>query len=252
MIQKKFDLVMDYIDENIQKDNETIKSGIQNLIGINSFSFGHFFSYLTGGDNLNRYIKSRRAYHAIMELKKDSSKTILEIALDYGYSDHSSFTRAITQHYGIPPSELRRNTRSYIIQNSKYHYEDFEENNTDSRSSRIWKEFERTGCIINSNIEFLESIDHGHKEYGFDIDTCYAIADLSERLDITVSALMNACFDLVVEFQSDPYAIANDELVAIDLGIRSYQDLEKICEYYSCQYYELTSHMVDDYYSSHP
>lgn len=67
MKQNKFDLVMDYIDENIQKDTETIKRGIINLIGINSNSFGQYFTVLTG-DTLGSYIRSRRLYYAAKAL----------------------------------------------------------------------------------------------------------------------------------------------------------------------------------------
>ena len=107
MKQNKFDLVMDYIDENIRKDTETIKHGIINLIGINSNSFGQYFTVLTG-DTLGGYIRSRRLYYAAKELKGYPQKAICDIALDYGYSDQSSFTRAFTTKYGFSPSELRK------------------------------------------------------------------------------------------------------------------------------------------------
>lgn len=249
MKQNKFDLVMDYIDENIQRDTETIKGGIINLIGINGNSFGQYFSVLTG-DTLGSYIRSRRLYYAARELQSNPQKSICDIALDYGYSDQSAFTRAFTTKYSFSPSELRQKNVFHLLENNKYQYEDFDTKTADSRSSRVWREFERTGFMSGSNLEFIESVEEGRKEFGFDIDTCYAIADLSERLEIPVSALMSACFDVVAEVKSDPHYLANGEMAAIDLGIRSYEDLEKICEHYACKYYELNSFMVEAYYNT--
>lgn len=247
MKQNKFDLVMDYIDENIQKDTETIKRGIINLIGINSNSFGQYFTVLTG-DTLGSYIRSRRLYYAAKALQSETSKSICEIAGDYGYSEQSSFTRAFTTKFGLSPSDLRQQNVFYFLENDKYFYEDFNPQATKSRSDHIWRQFERSGMIGGDDLAFIESVEAGQKEFGFDIDTSYAIADLSEQLDVPICALMRACADLVSEIHSDPNYLANDELAAIHLGIRSYEDLQKMCEHYACKYYELNSFMVEQYY----
>ena len=105
--------------------------------------------------------------------------------------------------------------------------------------------------IGGDDLAFIESVEAGQKEFGFDIDTSYAIADLSEQLDVPICVLMRACADLVSEIHSDPNYLANDELAAIRLGIRSFEDLKKICEFYACTYYELNCFMVEDYYRSH-
>jgi AraC-like DNA-binding protein len=252
MKQSKFDLVMDYIDENIHEHTETIKRGIVNLIGINSNSFGQYFTVVTEGDTLGSYIRSRRLYYAAKELQEYPQKPICDIALDYGYSDQSSFTRAFTATYGFSPNELRHKHRSHLLKNNKYHFEDFISQAEDSRSHLIWREFERTGLIFDSNIQFIESAENGSEEFGFDIDTCYAIADLSERLEVPAYALMRAIFDSVAEIKKNPSYLANDEMAAIQLGVHSYEDLQKICEYYACMYYELNCFMVDGYYCSNP
>ena len=62
---------------------------------------------------------------AAMELENEIQKPICDIALDYLYSDQSSFTRAFTSKYGFPPNELRNETVLHVIPNEKYHYEDF-------------------------------------------------------------------------------------------------------------------------------
>ena len=55
MKQNKFDLVMDYIDANIQNSPESLKKGIYKLTGISSNTFGNCFSVLTN-DTLFHYI----------------------------------------------------------------------------------------------------------------------------------------------------------------------------------------------------
>lgn len=247
MKQSKFDLVMDYIDENINSDTETIKRGIMNLIGINSNTFGQFFTVLTG-DTLGSYIRNRRLYYAAMDLLRKPKLTISDIALEYGYSDQSAFTRAVSGKYKMSPNEIRTSWE-VDIPNEKYLYSDFDTNPLDSRSDHMWREFERTGFLSGGDLDFIDRVEAGHKEFGFDINTCYLIADLAERLEIPVTALMSSCFDVVTEVKSDPAYISNKEMAAIDLGICSQEELDKICEHYACQYYELNSFMVKEYYS---
>ena len=250
MNQKQFDLVMDYIDENIQSDTETIKRGIIDLIGINSNSFGQFFSVLTG-DTLGAYIRSRRLYYAASELQCNTEKSIIDIALDYGYSDQSAFTRAFSTKFGFPPSNLRQKNKYHFLYNDKYKYDDFGSASQHSRSNFIIRQIERTGCLHGPNLDFLHAIDEGCKEFGFDVDTGYAIADLAERLELPPYYFMRVCFEAIIDIQSNSEYIPSNYMAAIDLGIRSDEDLEKICEYYACQYYELNSYMVKEFYASH-
>lgn len=247
MKQSKFDIVMDYIDENIQKDTETIKKGIYGLIHCNSITFEHHFSILTGGDTLGNYIRNRRLYFAAMELLHKPKKPICDIARDYGYSEQSAFTRAISGKYKMSPNEIRT-ARTVEIENEKYLFSDFDPNPSDARSDRIWREFEHTGYISPDNLEYLDEIQRGQEEFGFDIDTCYAIADLAERLEIPVRALMAGCFDLVVDVKSDPQYIPPQHMVAISLGIKSDEELEAICNHYNCKYYDLNRWMVMSYH----
>ena len=250
MKQNKFDLVMDYIDENIKKDTEEIKRGILNLIGINSTTFGKYFTVLTE-DTLGSYIRSRRLYYAAKELQSAPEKSICDIALDYGYSEQSAFTRAFTTKFGFSPGDLRQKNVYHFIENDKYMYEDFNPQVPESRSDHIWRQFERTGMIGGEDLAFIESVEAGQKEFGFDIDTSYTIADLAERLDVPVFALMRACFNLVADIQSDPDYVPLQVLTAMRLGLRSEEDLEEICEHYACKYYELNSFMVREYLRTH-
>jgi len=247
MGKNKFDAVMDYIDEHIKDDKEFIKEGIYELIGISSKSFGEVLKFLTG-ETLGQYIHNRRLYYAAIDLQTDKEKEICNIGSDYGYSDQSTFTRAITTRYGFSPAELRKNKAVCPIENNRYYFDNFHIDNADFRFKRILKILERDGYTSGYNLDFIESVEQGRKEYGFDIDTCYAIADLAERLEIPANILMESCFKLIVDIKSDSNYLAEKIEVAIDLGIYTNEDLEKICEYYSCRYYELNKHMVKEYY----
>jgi len=50
-------------------------------------------------------------FDAAVELLADTDATILDIALDLGYSDHAHFTRAFRRWTGVPPREFRRMRR---------------------------------------------------------------------------------------------------------------------------------------------
>lgn len=57
--------------------------------------------------SVHEYIVRRRMMLAARQLSRQPERTILEIALDYGYSTHESFTRAFKQIWNCKPSEFR-------------------------------------------------------------------------------------------------------------------------------------------------
>jgi AraC-like DNA-binding protein len=54
---------------------------------------------------------ARERFGTAVELLEKTDATILDIALDLGYSDHAHFTRAFRRWTGIPPREFRRTSR---------------------------------------------------------------------------------------------------------------------------------------------
>lgn len=87
MIEKnKFEVIMDYIDNNIKQDVSEIKKGISKVSGYNSLAFGKCLLVLTN-ITLHHYICSRKLYFALKELRENSEKKMCDIAYDYGYSD---------------------------------------------------------------------------------------------------------------------------------------------------------------------
>lgn len=58
--------------------------------------------------SVHEYIVRRRMMRAAKKISQNPGLPILEIALEYGYSTHESFTRAFEQIWHCKPSEFRR------------------------------------------------------------------------------------------------------------------------------------------------
>ena len=231
-IKNNFDLVMDYIDSNVKENTETIKKGIYDLIGYNSNTFGNCFSVLTG-DTLFHYISLRKLYFAAIDLREHQSKSICDIALDYGYSEQSAFTRAMKTFCGCTPIEIRKGDAT--VTSVKYKVSELK-NNQIPEYSPIRK------CL-------MDYIDAGFSEYEFGIDTIYKIADLSECLEVPFLILVKACWDLKELVHQDPEYLSPATETAINLGIESSEELDKICDFYHCSYMDLDNIMVYAYRS---
>jgi len=73
------------------------------------FSYAHirdFFKKHTG-ISLGQYIRQRQLCMSAFELLH-TEKSILELALTYGFSNHESYTRAFTKTMGLTPSTFRK------------------------------------------------------------------------------------------------------------------------------------------------
>lgn len=63
---------------------------------------------------LRDYLRHRKLAFALKEVR-DSDKSLLHIAFDYGFSSHEAFTRAFKAAYGITPSEYRKNPLPVVL-----------------------------------------------------------------------------------------------------------------------------------------
>ena len=59
------------------------------------------------GDTVMGYVARRRLYLAAGELA-ETKRSVLEIALRYGYDSHEGFTRSFKAHTGVTPTEYRK------------------------------------------------------------------------------------------------------------------------------------------------
>lgn len=107
--------IVDEIDACIlerDEDGLSLKSLAQRL-GYSESYFSRKFREISGMQ-LRDYIRGRRLAFALKEVR-DTQRSILEIAVDYGFSSNEAFTRAFRESYGVSPSEYRRNPVPVVL-----------------------------------------------------------------------------------------------------------------------------------------
>ncbi len=244
MKQNKFDLAMAYIDANVAEPIEDIKMGIAKTIGMPIHHFMSCFRILTN-DRLDHYIWCRKLYYAAQELQAHPGRRIVDVALDFGYAEHATFIRSMENFYNCKPSDVQSGKAS--IPNDRCYLADIYGDEPSTQVQRILHAFEHDEELTSANVLYWIDLCEAGKEYGFDMETCGQIADLAENLRVPVFALMHACFDTMVEVHSDPGYLSPETEAAIKCGIETEEELDAICEFYGCKYYDLDYIMVDSY-----
>lgn len=85
-----------------------------------SRKLGYSESYLSrkfhqvSGMRLRYYLRYRGLAFALRDIR-DTDGSILEIAMDYGFSSNEAFTRAFREAYGVTPSEYRKNPVPVVL-----------------------------------------------------------------------------------------------------------------------------------------
>ena len=95
--------MIDWIEENIEGDPALGK--MASHVGYSAFyCSAKFHEYV--GISFKEYIVRRRLSLAA-EALRNTNTSIIEIALQYGFSSHEAFTRAFKRVYGCPPNRYR-------------------------------------------------------------------------------------------------------------------------------------------------
>jgi len=92
------------IERNVKTDMNVFS--LSKEFGFSLYYFSRLFKAITGVA-LKEYIMHRKMYSAYQDLLF-TDKKIIEIAFDYGFNSHESFSRAFQKITGTNPSELRQ------------------------------------------------------------------------------------------------------------------------------------------------
>ena len=106
--QRSVQRLVEEIDGCIrQKSDEGMTlDALAERLGYSRFYISRKFREVSGMQ-LRDYLRCRRLAFALKEVR-DTDRSLLDIALDYGFSSNEAFTRAFRELYGITPSEYRR------------------------------------------------------------------------------------------------------------------------------------------------
>ena len=245
---KVLDTALSIIDKNIWLDHKEIVRRIYAETGYCDHDFNKFFAIISSGSlTLRDYIRKRRLYFAVCDMMNCPEKSLTDIALNYGYSEQSAFTRAIKGEYKKAPAELRKSNQVIPDNRKAIELYLFKKSRLDSVIEKITSN-EAFICHDNG---YFDAFIQATEEYGFDVSTCCIISELSEKLDIPFAALIDRCFDMMIDYHSDPNYVPSRIDYAMDLGIASDTELDSMCEYYKCEYYELTEWNVREYRKKH-
>lgn len=113
--QKRIQMIVDEIDSCIKnyEDEALTLRCLSRRLGYSEFYTTRKFREISGMQ-LRDYLRHRKLAFALKEVR-DSDKSLLHIAFDYGFSSHEAFTRAFKAAYGITPSEYRKNPLPVVL-----------------------------------------------------------------------------------------------------------------------------------------
>ena len=112
---KQIQFIVDEIDKCIKNHNgETVTlQYISRRLGYSEFHTTRKFKEISGMQ-FRDYMRQRKLAFALKEIR-DTDRSIIDIALDYGFSYNEAFTRAFKSVYSITPSEYRNNPVPVIL-----------------------------------------------------------------------------------------------------------------------------------------
>lgn len=100
-IQTTIDYIEEHLSEEVKIEN------LAKLASLSQFYYQRLFGRLVKRP-VNEYIRLRRLAKA-SEALPDKNKRILDIALDFGFTSHETFTRAFKDAFGMTPEEYSNN-----------------------------------------------------------------------------------------------------------------------------------------------
>lgn len=107
--------MVDEIDLCIKskRDEDMTLASLSRKFGYSEFYISRKFREVSGM-RLRDYLRYRSLAFALKDIR-DTDESILEIAMDYGFSSNEAFTRAFREAYGVNPSEYRKNPVPVVL-----------------------------------------------------------------------------------------------------------------------------------------
>ncbi|MCH5268242.1 MAG: helix-turn-helix transcriptional regulator, partial [Lachnospiraceae bacterium] len=108
-------VIVEEVDECIKnRNNEALTlSTLARKLGYSEFYISRKFREISG-IYFRDYLRHRTLAFALKEVR-DTSRSILEIALDFGFSSHEAFSRSFKEAYGLTPSDYRSNPVPVVL-----------------------------------------------------------------------------------------------------------------------------------------
>ena len=112
---RQIQVIVDEIDECIKhRDDESLTLRfLSRKLGYSEFYTTRKFKEISGMQ-FRDYLRLRRLAFALIEVR-DTDRSFLDIAIDYGFSSHEAFTRAFKSTYGITPNHYRKYPKPVIL-----------------------------------------------------------------------------------------------------------------------------------------
>lgn len=99
---EKLNATIDYIEANLAA--EVDYAALAQIAGCSSYHYQRMFTYMAGFP-LGEYIRRRKMTLAAEDLQKGNK--VIDVAIKYGYSSPTAFTRAFQAVHDISPSDVK-------------------------------------------------------------------------------------------------------------------------------------------------
>lgn len=121
--RKQVQQIVDAIDRHIENrdDDALTLHALAKESGYSAYHVSRKFQEISGL-SLRDYLRGRRLAFALIDVR-DTKRTILDIALDYGFSSHEAFGRSFKAAYGIAPSTYRARPKPVVLRTKPHTFD---------------------------------------------------------------------------------------------------------------------------------